>query len=155
MNGPARMAIQDKPPAAAIPFARGPRGNPRRRILPAAILLAAALGALGLSACGRQAEDSQTGTAPATVDPAPPAAAPASAADQFAVFCANCHGANGQGTSIFPKLTGLTAETVKSRLADYKAGKQVGPQSAVMMPVASMLSDAETNALAAYIAALK
>lgn len=155
MNGPARMEIKDKPTAASIPFACGPRGKPLRNPLLTATLLAAALGALGLSACGRQAEDTPTGTAPAAEDAAPLTAAPANAADQFAVFCANCHGANGQGTSIFPKLAGLTAETVKSRLADYKAGKQVGPQSAVMMPVASMLSDAETDALAAYIAALK
>ena len=76
-------------------------------------------------------------------------------ASMLANTCAGCHGAKGQGIATFPKLAGLTVETVKSRLADYKAGKQVGPQSAVMMPLASMLSDAEVDALAAHIASLK
>lgn len=102
--------------------------------------------------------------APAPMPPAPvaeavapvvAAAGSAEGAKKYAASCASCHGAKGQGIATFPKLAGLTAETVKARLADYKAGKQVGPQSAVMMPLASMLSDAETNALAAHIASLK
>lgn len=93
--------------------------------------------------------------------PAAPAAAPVAAvgnaagAAKYASSCASCHGANGQGMGSFPKLAGLTADTVKSRMATYKAGKQVGPQSAVMMPLASMLSDADVENLAAHIATLK
>lgn len=93
--------------------------------------------------------------------PAAPAAAPVAAAGnaagaaKYASSCASCHGANGQGMGSFPKLAGLTADTVKSRMATYKAGKQVGPQSAVMMPLASMLSDADVDNLAAHIATLK
>jgi cytochrome c len=120
-----------------------------------------ALLAIGLSACGKQ-EESQTGAPPAPAPmetqapeaPASPSAAVDGAA-KFASLCINCHGANGQGMETFPKLAGLTAEIVKSRMADYKAGKQVGPQSAVMMPIASQLSDAEVEALANYIASLK
>ena len=109
-----------------------------------------------------------TAAAPETAAPAPapeaavPAAAsPVAAAGnpagtkKFAASCASCHGANGQGMGTFPKLVGLTADTVKSRLADYKAGKQVGPQSAVMMPIASMLTTAEVDELASHIASLK
>ncbi len=103
--------------------------------------------------------------APATVAPAPatpPAPAPAPAtsgsaegAKKYASACMTCHGAKGQGIGTFPKLIGLTAEVVKDRLANYKAGKQVGPMSGVMMPIASGLSDAEVDALATHIAALK
>jgi cytochrome c553 len=79
----------------------------------------------------------------------------AAGASKYTASCASCHGANGQGMGTFPKVAGLTADTVKARLADYKAGKQVGPQSAVMMPIASLLTDAEVDALAAHIATLK
>jgi cytochrome c553 len=102
-------------------------------------------------------------TAP-TPETAAPAAAPAPAAtagnaeagaSKYATSCASCHGAKGQGMGSFPKLAGQSADTIKSKLATYKAGKQIGPQSAVMMPLASMLSDAEVENLAAHIATLK
>lgn len=147
-------------------------------------LIVAILFAVGLSACGKKEEAAQTEAAPAPTAEAPapapapveappstaattaaPAAAPAveaaapagnpAGASKYAASCASCHGANGQGMGTFPKVAGLTADIVKARLADYKAGKQVGPQSAVMMPIASMLSDAEVEALAAHIASLK
>lgn len=144
-------------------------------------LLVAALLVAGLSACGQKEETAQTETAPAPAPvaeapapapaaeapvadaaaPAAEAAAPSAAGDaaagaaKFTASCASCHGAKGQGMGTFPKLAGLTADVVKSRMADYKAGKQVGPQSAVMMPIASMLSDAEVDNLAAHIASLK
>lgn len=96
-------------------------------------------------------------TAPAAAPAAPVAAAAGNAAGaaKYTASCASCHGAKGQGMGTFPKLAGLTADTVKSRMATYKAGKQVGPQSAVMMPIASMLSDADVDNLAAHIASLK
>lgn len=131
-------------------------------------LILTAMLAIGLTACGKK-EEAQTEPAPAPVAeaptpaPAPMEAAPAEAAApamvdgaaKYTASCASCHGANGQGMAAFPKLSGLTPDVVKARLADYKAGKQVGPQSAVMMPIASMLSDAEVDALATHIAGLK
>ncbi|MEW6133446.1 MAG: c-type cytochrome [Pseudomonadota bacterium] len=136
-------------------------------------LLVAALFVAGLSACGQKEETAQTEATPAPA-PAPEAPAPAPAAEapaaeaaapaagdaaagaaKFAASCASCHGAKGQGMGTFPKLAGLSADLFKSRMADYKAGRQVGPQSAVMMPIASMLSDAEVDNLAAHIASLK
>jgi cytochrome c553 len=118
-------------------------------------LIIAALLAIGLTACGKQ-EEAKTEAAPAPVAAAPEAApAAVDGPAKYTASCASCHGANGQGVAAFPKLVGLTADVVKSRLADYKAGKQVGPQSAVMMPIASMLSDAEVDGLAAHIATLK
>ena len=127
-------------------------------------LIIATLFTIGLTACGKQ-EEPKTEAAPAPVAEAPaPAAAPMEAAPadaavdgaaKYSTSCASCHGANGEGMAAFPKLAGLDAETVKSRMADYKAGKQVGPQSGVMMPIASMLTDAEVDALATHIAAFK
>lgn len=93
--------------------------------------------------------------APAPAAPMAAAAGNAAGAAKYTASCASCHGAKGQGMGTFPKLAGLSADTVKSRMATYKAGKQVGPQSAVMMPIASMLSDTEVDNLAAHIATLK
>ncbi len=87
-----------------------------------------------------------------------PATAPSGSVEggnKFASTCIGCHGAKGQGIGTFPKLAGLTADVVKSRLTDYRAGKQRGPMSGVMMPIASQLSDADIEALAAHIASLK
>jgi cytochrome c len=119
-------------------------------------LAVTALLAIGLSACGKQKEaQTEVPLAPLAEESPDPTSTAADGAAKFTSLCVNCHGANGQGMESFPKLAGLTADTVKSRLADYKAGKQVGPQSAVMMPIASQLSDAEVEALANYIASLK
>ena len=129
-------------------------------------LLVAAMLVVGLSACGKKEEAQAPMETPEPMAQAPAGmpdgAAPAAAAagnpagaSKYAASCASCHGANGQGMGAFPKLVGLTADTVKMRLADYKAGKQVGPQSAVMMPISSLLKDEEVEALAEHIASLK
>lgn len=110
--------------------------------------------AVGLSACGKK-EEPQTVAAP---EPAPaPAPAPevVDGAAKFKASCVSCHGAKGEGMGAFPKLAGLTEDVFKARMADYKAGKPVGPQSGVMMPIASQLSDAEVEALATHIASLQ
>lgn len=118
-------------------------------------LIIATLFTIGLTACGKQ-EEPKTEAVPAPVAEAPaPADAAVDGAAKYTTSCASCHGANGEGMAAFPKLAGLDAETVKSRMADYKDGKQVGPQSGVMMPIASMLTDAEVDALATHIAAFK
>jgi len=41
-----------------------------------------------------------------------------------------------------------------AKLKDYRAGKQVGPQSDTMMPFAKPLTDTEIDAIAGYLAAL-
>ena len=113
--------------------------------------------AVGLSACGKKEEPqavSAPETAPAAEMPAPEAVAVDGAA-KFKASCVSCHGAKGEGMGNFPKVAGLTADVFKSRMADYKAGKPVGPQSGVMMPIASQLSDAEVEALATHIASLQ
>ena len=73
--------------------------------------------------------------------------------DRFAT-CVSCHGAEGQGMGIFPKVAGQTPEYIAGRLQQYRAGEQVGPNSGLMMPQASGLSDEAIADLAAYIATL-
>ncbi len=65
--------------------------------------------------------------------------------------CVGCHGANGEG-GVGPKLAGKT--DVAQKLRDYKAGKQVGPMTSMMAPMAAGLSDADIENIAAYTASL-
>lgn len=97
--------------------------------------------AVSLVACGKR-EDA---AAPAPMD----------AAVTFKNNCASCHGLNGQGIAAYPKLAGNAAGVIKTKLMDYKAGKQMGPQTAVMAQIAVRLSDSEIDALARYVATLK
>ncbi|MGK0674571.1 MAG: c-type cytochrome [Halothiobacillaceae bacterium] len=68
--------------------------------------------------------------------------------------CAACHGAKGEGSGIFPKLAGLSASEVESKLKKYRAGETLGPNSAMMAPNAAALSDSDIANLSAYIASL-
>ncbi len=71
--------------------------------------------------------------------------------DLFAAKCASCHGATGEGLADNPKLAGLTKADIQSRLTDYRAGKQMGPKTAVMAAMAKPLSDEQIAALATYV----
>lgn len=143
--------------------------------------LLVALAALGLSACGKKEEAAaptpapeaaapatSAPAAPAPEAPAPaaamaPAAAPAASgtADvaagetKFKTVCASCHGPKAEGQGVFPKLAGLTEDTIKSKLEQYRKGETVGPMTATMAPMAKALSDADVGNVAAYIATLK
>jgi cytochrome c553 len=132
-------------------------------------LMAGLILSLGLTACSKNEE----AAAPEPVAPAAEAPAPASATEvaapaptaaattdfdaaaKFKTTCASCHGAEGQGVATFPKLVGKTTEDVKAKLTDYRAGKTLGPQTAVMAPNAAKLTDSEIEGLATYIATLK
>jgi cytochrome c553 len=136
------------------------------------ILLTALPFLLALSACGDKPE-------PATMKPPAPATAqppgqaspsvsdppiPTTAGDQppalrigklkYAGNCLGCHGREGAGQGVFPKLAGKPAAELAAKLRDYRAGKTVGSQSATMMPFAKALTDVEIDALAAYLAGL-
>lgn len=65
--------------------------------------------------------------------------------------CVGCHGPQGGG-GVGPKLAGQSADALKEKLHAYKAGKQVGPQTAMMAPMVQGLSDEEIDAVANYIA---
>jgi len=76
---------------------------------------------------------------------------PASGETIYSAICANCHGPSGRGMASFPALAGQSADYIASRLMQYRAGEKVGPNSALMMPNAADLSDAEIASLAAFV----
>lgn len=136
------------------------------RLLPTMAVLALAL----VSACGGKNEPAngahngaQNGThngsketaAPPPVSknaPVETAAPMQSGQMKYATVCLGCHGQNGKGQPPFPKLAGKPAADLAAMLKDYRAGKTRGPQSATMMPFAKILTDAEIDAIAGYLA---
>jgi cytochrome c553 len=112
-----------------------------------------------LAACGDKAET----PAPAEVAPqvstpkpitydAAPVANPGKM--KYVAVCQGCHGTTGGGQGSFPKLTGIPAAELVAKLNDYRAGKQVGPQSSTMMPFAKNLTDMEIASISEYLAGL-
>ena len=65
--------------------------------------------------------------------------------------CAACHGAEGQGMAVFPKLAGQSKDYIVDRLNTYKNRGQVGAMSATMWSQAGMLSDADIDMLGKFI----
>lgn len=64
--------------------------------------------------------------------------------------CAGCHGGSGEG-GVGPQLAGQSKEALVASLMDYKAGKQKGAMSAMMIPNAQQLSDDEIVTVSEYI----
>lgn len=69
----------------------------------------------------------------------------------YTASCVNCHGKEGKGMASFPSLVGRDADYITDRLTSYRAGEQVGPNSALMLSWAQALSDDDIANLAAYI----
>ncbi|MCO6386398.1 c-type cytochrome [Aliihoeflea sp. 40Bstr573] len=65
--------------------------------------------------------------------------------------CRACHGPSAQGMASFPKLSGKPAELLVERLQTYREGEKVGPNSALMIPHATKLTDEDIENIAAYI----
>ncbi len=71
-------------------------------------------------------------------------------------LCAACHGADGiSAIPIYPNLKGQKEAYFVSSLKAYKSGQRKGGMSAIMVPQAMMLSDADMANLAAYYSSLK
>ena len=70
---------------------------------------------------------------------------------KYAASCASCHGAQGQGQAVFPRVAGTPAARIVELLEKYRAGEQVGPQTPLMAPNARNLSDEDIANLAAYL----
>lgn len=66
--------------------------------------------------------------------------------------CIACHGPAAQGQAIFPALAGKDAEYLADKLQRYRAGEQVGENTALMAPHATGLSDEDIANVSAYIA---
>lgn len=65
--------------------------------------------------------------------------------------CAACHGNQGQGMAVFPKLAGQNSEYIVDRLTTYKNRGEVGGMSSTMWSQAAMLSDQEIETLGKFI----
>ncbi len=128
----------------------------------APILIAALLLTLTLTACGKKEEAAAPEAAAPAAAPGQPApsAEPADTArsalaaageTKYGTVCAVCHGQNAEGMGNYPRLAGLTRDEISSKLMDYRAGKQMGPLTAIMAATARDLTDEEIAALAAYL----
>jgi cytochrome c553 len=67
--------------------------------------------------------------------------------------CAACHGAEGQGMAVFPKLAGQSSDYIVSRLNAYKNRETVGNMSSTMWSQAGMLSDEQMDQIGKFIEA--
>ena len=65
--------------------------------------------------------------------------------------CAACHGNEGQGMGMFPKLAGQSADYISGRLYQYQNGETVGNMSSTMWAQAGMLSDSDISTLSQFI----
>ncbi len=97
------------------------------------LLTAMIVGSLGLAGAAQAAGDPAAGKAEAT-------------------SCAMCHGHDGQGTSVAPKLAGLAPAVFVQALEDFKSGKTA---NAMMKAQADKLNPEQMANLAAYYASLK
>jgi cytochrome c553 len=80
------------------------------------------------------------------------AAGDAAAGKAKAASCAMCHGPNGAGTQMAPKLAGLDPAKFTQDINDYKSGKR---DNAMMKAQAAPLSADDIANLAAYFSSLK
>jgi|TARA_R100001163_G_C4880681_1_gene78124 cytochrome c553 len=65
--------------------------------------------------------------------------------------CAACHGQDGQGMGVFPKLAGQTSDYISDRLYAYKNREQIGAMSSTMWAQAGMLSDQDIKLISKFI----
>ena len=83
--------------------------------------------------------------------------AEAAAADPFSSIrglwggCAACHGNEGQGMGMFPKLAGQNSDYISQRLYAYKNNETIGNMSSTMWAQAGMLSDSDIATLSQFI----
>lgn len=103
-------------------------------------------------------------TAPVTPPPTTGATTPGEtlyqvgAAARGVIACAVCHGETGGGAEDVgvPAITGRTAASVLAQLRAYKAGPVTGiPYPDAMHIALTPMTDADLNAVAAYVATLK
>jgi len=82
------------------------------------------------------------------------------AADEFSSIkglwagCAACHGPEGQGMAVFPKLAGQNADYISQRLYAYQNRETVGNMSSTMWAQAGMLTDQQIELISRYVETL-
>ena len=97
------------------------------------LLIALIVGSVGLAGAAQAAGDAAAGKAKAT-------------------SCGMCHGPDGAGTQMGPKLAGEDPAKFTQAMNDYKAGKR---DNAMMKNAAGQLSADDIANLAAYYASIK
>jgi cytochrome c553 len=80
------------------------------------------------------------------------AAGDAAAGKAAVTSCNMCHGANGEGTKMGPKVSGMSEVAFIQVMNDYKSGKRDSP---MMKSQTSQLSAADIANMAAWYATLK
>ncbi|HVY06956.1 MAG TPA: c-type cytochrome [Burkholderiales bacterium] len=67
--------------------------------------------------------------------------------------CATCHGAQGEGGGggMYPRIAGQPAAYVENQLKDFRDGRRANP---LMAPMVAGLTDADAQAVAAYVEGL-
>jgi cytochrome c553 len=73
--------------------------------------------------------------------------------------CATCHGAEAKGADAFPRLAGQLNDYVAKKLLNWSKERGQDPakpdNSAIMQPIAHNLTDAQVQAVAAYVSYLE
>ena len=96
-----------------------------------------------------------TATTQTEVAPAPVATASEpktfDATSVYSSKCASCHGAKGEGKSIFPKLAGQSKEELAKKLNGYKDGTFGNDKKAMMIPNVQNLSSDEIAKIAEVV----
>ncbi|KZN35150.1 c-type cytochrome [Pseudoalteromonas luteoviolacea] len=74
-----------------------------------------------------------------------------------AKLCQTCHGAEGKAPimPLYPKVNGQSKEYLLAQMKDIKSGKRSNGMSAAMKAMVANVSDAELEAIAAYLATVK
>lgn len=65
--------------------------------------------------------------------------------------CAACHGMQGQGQGMFPKLAGQSSDYIAGRLNAYKNKEKIGSNSAMMWGQAAQLSDRQIEQISLFV----
>jgi len=65
--------------------------------------------------------------------------------------CAACHGMQGQGQGMFPKLAGQSSDYIAGRLNAYKNKEKVGMNSTMMWGQASQLSSRQIEQISLFV----
>ncbi len=68
--------------------------------------------------------------------------------------CAGCHGKDGAGTTVLPRLAGQHKRYISSQLEDF-GSRQRTNDNAIMHSVASRLTELEREAVALYVSGLE
>lgn len=66
--------------------------------------------------------------------------------------CATCHGKDGEGNAIYPRLAGQHAEYLVKQLVVFKSALRADTNAAIMHSISSAMSFEQMEAVASYLA---